>query len=247
MPDEGSHAKFDLPDGGGARQAPPLLVRLVALAAMCAAFLADFTPAQRLSGVLAAACFSVIEYSWYSVTTEDANGEVRFTPGAPTCRAGHTTAHQFLCNIVYTPVLLFWYRGCVPAHPAARVLLFPLNVWLLELVEGYALMALHGGRNPAWTYGTPDAAFHGNVRSTSCPPRRLGFVGGAMPAHRRSPLPSRRCASPSASYGSASACCSNAEASPRCPVVEPGWTTGSACQSAWLGACTARCVFPSGG
>ena len=86
---------------------------------------------------------------------------VTFTPFASTCRVGHTTWHQFWANVLYTPILLFAYRTTLPDVPLLRVALFPLNVWLLEVVEGYALMFLFDGRNPAWTYTTDDAYFHG--------------------------------------------------------------------------------------
>ena len=51
---------------------------------------------------------------------------------------------------------------------AVRVVGFPLTVWLLEIVEGYLLIAVYG-HNPAWTYTTPDAMFHGNIRTGYAP------------------------------------------------------------------------------
>jgi hypothetical protein len=129
--------------------------RLLACTSMCAAATV-LTPSwtERWAGIVAAACFSLIEFTWYSVTTELDNGEVALTPFSPTVRTGHTTAHQFLANVIWTPVLLFTYCDSVP-----------FNVWLLEIVEGYSFMTLHRGRNPAWTYSTPDACFDGNVRT----------------------------------------------------------------------------------
>ncbi|KAF0701630.1 Aste57867_7945 [Aphanomyces stellatus] len=119
------------------------------------------TPVQ-FSAIAAATAFSCIEYTWYSLTTEDADGDVHFTPFQATCRAGHTTWAQFWANVLYTPVLLHTYRAVVP-HPILRVLCFPLNIWLLEIVEGYTLIYLFG-RNIAWTYKTTDAYCHGNIR-----------------------------------------------------------------------------------
>lgn len=136
---------------------------LLACTSICAATL-TFTWAERWAGVIAATAFACIEFSWYSLTTELESGEVIFTPFSKTCRGGHTTVHQFLANIFWTPVLLFTYYNFLP-NPIARVMFFPFNVWLLEIVEGYALMTFHKGRNPAWTYATPDAYFHGNVRT----------------------------------------------------------------------------------
>ena len=45
----------------------------------------------------------------------------------------------------------------------ARALLFPLNIWALEIVEGYALIYLYG-YNPAWEYRGDDALFHGTIK-----------------------------------------------------------------------------------
>ena len=75
---------------------------------------------------------------------------------------GHTTWAQFVCNILYVPVLLVTYRRVVE-NSWHRVILFPINIWLLEIIQGYSLMFL-AGRNLAWFYDTSDAMFHGNIR-----------------------------------------------------------------------------------
>ena len=75
---------------------------------------------------------------------------------------GHTTWAQFVCNILYVPVLLVTYRHVVENF-WYRVILFPINIWLLEIIQGYSLMFL-AGRNLAWFYDTSDAMFHGNIR-----------------------------------------------------------------------------------
>ena len=75
---------------------------------------------------------------------------------------GHTTWAQFVCNVLYVPFLLVTYRH-VLNDSLYRVILFPINIWLLEIVQGYSLMFL-AGRNLAWFYDTPDARFHGNIR-----------------------------------------------------------------------------------
>ena len=121
-------------------------------------FLAWFrlaTPTYRGVGVFGATAFSLIETFWTYLFAPD---------GIP----GHTTWAQWFANLLYAPILLLWYPALLPgASSAARILrvaLYPLNVWLLEIVEGYGLMALFG-RNVAWTYeGLPDALFHGNIR-----------------------------------------------------------------------------------
>ncbi|OQR80955.1 hypothetical protein THRCLA_11905 [Thraustotheca clavata] len=121
----------------------------------------------QYAAFFAAGGFSCIEYSWYATTTEGKNGELSFTPFQSTCRPGHTTWAQFWANVLYTPFLLFNYREFIP-NPYIRIILFPFNIWLLEIIEGYALILIFG-KNIAWTYNTPDAYFHNNIRT--------GFAG----------------------------------------------------------------------
>lgn len=96
---------------------------------------------------------------------------------------------QWYGNVLYTPCLLLLYPRLADALAAAltpllglaaasgaggflplavRMAAWPLNVWTLEAVMGYALMALfsHTGRgNPAWSYEGSGVALHGNVRA----------------------------------------------------------------------------------
>ncbi|OQS00838.1 hypothetical protein ACHHYP_02233 [Achlya hypogyna] len=140
----------------------PRPVAIVVVAGLAVAwYLLHEEPVQR-AAFMAAAGFSCIEYSWYATTTEGKDGELSFTPFASTCRPGHTTWAQFWANVLYTPALLYTYREWV-THPVLRVVLFPFNIWLLEIIEGYALMLIFG-RNIAWTYPTKDAYFHENIR-----------------------------------------------------------------------------------
>ncbi|RKP25927.1 hypothetical protein SYNPS1DRAFT_28358 [Syncephalis pseudoplumigaleata] len=121
----------------------------------------------KLRSLVNAAAFSVIEFTFYAMTVEMPNGDILLRPFDPRCRKGHTTVHQFICNVIYTPILLDVYVDAVPYWPL-RVLLFPLNIWLLELVQGYVLIYLHG-YNPAWTYYGKDAYFHGNIKLSYWP------------------------------------------------------------------------------
>jgi hypothetical protein len=77
-------------------------------------------------------------------------------------KIGHTTWAQFVCNCMYIPILLCAYREVVKDQ-THRILFFPINIWLLEIIQGYSLMFLCG-RNIAWFYHTSDARFHGNIR-----------------------------------------------------------------------------------
>ncbi|ETV75300.1 hypothetical protein H257_10483 [Aphanomyces astaci] len=140
----------------------PAPVGAAVVVGMGIAWYAAYTLPVQFSCVFAASAFACIEFTWYANTTELENGDLRFTPFQPTCRAGHTTWAQFWANVVYTPVLLYAYRAVVPSA-VLRVLLFPCNIWLLEILEGYTLMLLFG-RNIAWTYTTSDAYCHGNIR-----------------------------------------------------------------------------------
>ncbi|KDO20181.1 hypothetical protein SPRG_14529 [Saprolegnia parasitica CBS 223.65] len=145
----------------------PRTVSVPLVAAVAGAWYWAHPPSVQWAAFFAAAGFSCIEFSWYATTTEAANGDLAFTPFAATCRPGHTTWAQFWANVLYTPLLLFTYRAWLPSA-FLRVVLFPLNIWLLEIVEGYGLMLVFG-RNIAWTYNTPDAYFHNNIRT--------GFAG----------------------------------------------------------------------
>jgi len=84
------------------------------------------------------------------------------------------TLEQWWMNLLLAVKVCQLYNGGLGAvagrmllHPLVfgllRVALFPFAVWSLELLEGYFLMTLYG-YNPAWTYTTPDARFHGNIR-----------------------------------------------------------------------------------
>ena len=122
--------------------------RALAAALLLLAWWALLPPAQKLRAVCAAAAYSGIEF----VFTFLHEGEA------------FTSFAQFWGNLLYTPVLLdgYWWllapqqRG-VPGA-ALYVLLFPLNVWLLEIVLDRVFIAVYG-RNVAWCYCT--SADHG--------------------------------------------------------------------------------------
>jgi len=63
----------------------------------------------------------------------------------------YTSFCQFFCNLVYLPLLLDTYGHFMGATPYLYVLLFPFNIYLLEIVVGYYCMWLYGF-NPAWNY-----------------------------------------------------------------------------------------------
>lgn len=118
------------------------------------------TPLHRAGAVIGALIFVVIETFWITITTEDDAGNVNITGW--TGELGHSSYAQFWSNVIFTPLILFLYREIV-TYPLLRVLFFPVNIWLLEIIEGYIIMFLFG-RNVAWEYRGADAFFHGNIK-----------------------------------------------------------------------------------
>ncbi|KAF9967157.1 hypothetical protein BGZ70_010557 [Mortierella alpina] len=94
------------------------------------------------------------------MTVEAPDGTVSVKPFAG--RPGHTTLHQYIMNVFYIPVLIHGYHALI-SSTFLRVLLFPLNIWLLEVIQGYTLIYLIG-YNAAWTYRGYDAFFHGTIK-----------------------------------------------------------------------------------
>ncbi|KAG0050511.1 hypothetical protein BGZ83_004708 [Gryganskiella cystojenkinii] len=116
--------------------------------------------AVKLQCLIGAALFSCTEYTFYKNTTEDLDGTVRVRPFAG--RPGHTTVHQYIMNVFYIPILLHGYHALV-SSTFFRILLFPLNIWVLEMIQGYTIIFLLG-YNPAWVYRGKDALFHGTIK-----------------------------------------------------------------------------------
>lgn len=135
--------------------------KAVALLLLVLLHLSLTTRFQRAASCIAATLFVIIETVWTTIAHEDpVSGAVSIRGW--TGRMGHSSFAQFWANVMYTPILLFYYRSQID-NPFVRVLLFPLNIWLLEIVEGYVLMFLFG-RNVAWEYRGRDAYFHGNIK-----------------------------------------------------------------------------------
>jgi hypothetical protein len=67
-----------------------------------------------------------------------------------------------VANLFFTPLLMDVYFSNV-TDTWMRALLWPINIWMLEIIEGYVLIFLYGF-NPAWTYRGSDAFFHGNIK-----------------------------------------------------------------------------------
>ncbi|KAF9365404.1 hypothetical protein BGX34_010130 [Mortierella sp. NVP85] len=104
--------------------------------------------AVKIQSLVGAGLFSCTEYTFYTMTVEDPDGTVRVKPFAG--RPGHTTVHQYIMNVFYIPILIQGYHALI-SSTFLRVLLFPLNIWVLEIIQGYTLIYLIG-YNAAWSY-----------------------------------------------------------------------------------------------
>ncbi|GMH92117.1 hypothetical protein TrVE_jg8914 [Triparma verrucosa] len=133
------------------------------------------TDEHRAGACLAALGFIVIETTWTTIAKEDpATGNVSLTLKPE--KLGHSSFAQFWSNVIWTPMILYGYRSLV-ANSWLRVALFPLNIWWLEIVEGYILMFIFG-RNVAWEYRGRLAYFHGNITLQYYLP--WAFLGGVV-------------------------------------------------------------------
>ncbi|KAJ3160926.1 hypothetical protein HDU86_008288 [Geranomyces michiganensis] len=149
-----------------ARESFPILGHILLL--LIGASWYHFLPVDaKLRSIIAAAAFSVIEYTFYSNSIETVAGDILIRPFDSRCRKGHTTWEQFFANILYTPFLLEVYPVII-APWWLRIALYPLNIWLLEIVEGYFLIFLYG-YNAAWTYRGRDVMFGGNIKLSYAP------------------------------------------------------------------------------
>jgi len=125
---------------------------------------------EKILCVLCAMVYSFLEYGWYALTVLRSDGSVVFAPFAKNHRGGHTTIHQYMGNVFYMPFFIYGYDLLlVSLHLPGplvfwKILFFPLNVWMLETVEGYILMFMFG-YNPAWFYVAPRkwVFCHGNI------------------------------------------------------------------------------------
>jgi len=133
------HLRFhSIPYAGDARRQ-----RLAALLAAAAIWLCAFAWPLKLRTLVCASLYSALELAFTA-------GE----RGRP-----YTSLAQFVANLLYVPVLLDTYGALLAARgPLLYALLFPLNVWLLELIVGHAIAWLHG-RNVAWCYADYADAF----------------------------------------------------------------------------------------
>ncbi len=75
---------------------------------------------------------------------------------------GHTTLTQFILNLIIMPLLVYWYHRKIANH-WTRILLFPIVLWICEIIQG-TLLVLYYGHNPIWNYTGDYAYFGGMIR-----------------------------------------------------------------------------------
>jgi hypothetical protein len=100
-----------------------------------------------------------IESTWLNISYNSPDGS---TSIGWYYRGQFSTFQQFYCNMLYIPILITLQQAIPSA--VARIIIFPLQIWLLEIIEGYFLILLYG-LNPAWNYNNQaDARFHGLIK-----------------------------------------------------------------------------------
>eukprot|EP00742_Colponemidia_sp_Colp-10_P003373 GILJ01003592.1.p1 GENE.GILJ01003592.1~~GILJ01003592.1.p1 ORF type:complete len:195 (+),score=10.36 GILJ01003592.1:282-866(+) len=123
-----------------------------------------FVPARaKFDASIVALAYAGIEYSWYATTVELPDGNVKFAPFSKHCRKPFTSLPQFWSNVLMQPIFYTLYRSLV-SSTYWRIILYPFDAWLFEIICGYFLMFLYGGYNPAWFYVGEDVYCHGNIK-----------------------------------------------------------------------------------
>lgn len=91
---------------------------------------------QKVLTIIAATAYSFIEFAFTAVER----------------RKPYTSIAQFGANLLYVPVLLHGYHALFSHNVFLFIGLFPLNVWLLEVVEEWLILRPLFGYNVAWCY-----------------------------------------------------------------------------------------------
>jgi len=117
---------------------------------------------MKMESLVMALTYSFIEWSWYTFTKE-INGHIIIVPLAEKGRKGFTSVEQCIANTLYLPIAmhsylhLFSLAGLDPCSipyfgvMGLRILCFPFNIWILEIVQD-RVMKFMMGINPAWDY-----------------------------------------------------------------------------------------------
>merc|ERR1712137_865288 len=152
----------------------------------------------KLECFICSLTYSFIEWTWYTFTHQK-DGVVRLVPFGHRGRPGFTSVEQFIGNLLYLPIGMHGYLELFPVEglepysicmTILRISLFPINIWLLEIIQD-GIMKLLLGFNPAWNYsGCKGSMFGGAINlnhwklwiilgvlaSTFDPPVGIAFV-----------------------------------------------------------------------
>jgi len=124
------------------------ILRYCVLACLLCSWLVAYPRALQLRCLMVASVYSGMESTF-----------TFFERGRP-----FTSFEQFWGNLLYIPVLLDLYGVLLGKHMIAYIILFPFNIWLLEIVLGYFYIWTFG-HNVAWCYlDYSDSYFTGNIR-----------------------------------------------------------------------------------
>lgn len=77
-----------------------------------------------------------------------------------------TTIEQFVSNLLLLPLMIEDYHKHIK-NIYLRVALFPINIWIFEIIVGYWLINFEG-HNPAWNYNSSPYTFFDNQISLLC-------------------------------------------------------------------------------
>ena len=106
----------------------------------------DFgNPERFLLALLGSFIFSLLEMSLYKI------------------KDGYyfTSKEQFLMNMIFIPFMVEEYNRIFSSFRFSP-LLYPVNVWLFELIMGH-FMIIYLGKNPAWSYHGEYSKFNGQI------------------------------------------------------------------------------------
>jgi hypothetical protein len=130
--------------------------RMMMFSLFVVGWLTLFDHLQQLTAVLAVLSFSFIE-----MVAKFAMGQ------RPTTKCPVTMVHlfftpwkQFWTGVLYAPVLLFTY-GELVTHFHHRILLFPLNMWAMEIFSGTLIEYFFASND--WKYDDEWAQFEGKI------------------------------------------------------------------------------------
>eukprot|EP00927_Polykrikos_kofoidii_P079933 TRINITY_DN76784_c0_g1_i1.p1 TRINITY_DN76784_c0_g1~~TRINITY_DN76784_c0_g1_i1.p1 ORF type:complete len:242 (+),score=15.96 TRINITY_DN76784_c0_g1_i1:39-764(+) len=117
--------------------------RLMALCAFATFWLVRYPLDMKIRSIIVACIYSCTEFTFTFF-------ERQHKP--------YTSLAQFWGNLLYAPIVLDAYGACLSRFPMLYVLMFPINIWILEIVVGHVIIIIYG-YNVAWCYADYTDAF----------------------------------------------------------------------------------------